>query len=193
MFVGVHQQKHISDYYKVWINQGGITVVGYVSRESTMELAQMWSAPFEGDSAGNGSKVAAFGQDQTGSTSVTKWNSSLIWDGAEALKFPLKVHFLAYSDAKLEVDDPVRYLSQFSSPELSASLAFGQRPMPVSLNIGQRIIIPSTDKGGAFIHNVGFDYNAPITTTGYFAENTVDLVVSTDSTLSRSEIPNIFK
>ncbi len=169
-----------------------MTVVGYVSRESTMELVQAWNAPFEGDSAGNGSKVAALGQDQTGKTSVTKWNSKLIWDGAEALKFPLKIHFLAFSDAKLEVDDPVKYLSQFSSPELSESLAFGQRPQPVSLNIGQRIIIPSTDKSGCFIHSVGFDYNAPITTTGYFAENTVDLVVSTDATLSRSEIPNIF-
>lgn len=192
MICGMHLQKNISPFYKAWVVQGDITVCGFVSRESRIVLAQLWNSPFEGDSAGNGSKVAALGQDQSGLTSVTKWNSKIIWDGAQALEFPLILQFLARSNAKLEVDDPVKHLMRFSSPELNDMTPFGQRPLPVSLDIGRKIKISATSSGGAFIKNVEFDYNAVKTKDGYFLHNEVTLTCSTDGSINRSEISNIF-
>lgn len=192
---GMHLQKDISPFYKAWVKQGDKTVCGYVSRESQITLSQLWSSPFQGDSAGNagGGKVASGVQAQTGLTSVAQWNSRIIWDGAEALEFPLILQFIAYSDAKLEVDDPIKYLMQFESPELNDALPTGARPQPVSLNIGRKIIIPATENGGVFIKSVEYDYNAPKTKLGHFAYNEITLTCSADGALNRSDIPNIFK
>lgn len=195
MMVGMHLQTDISPFYKCWVQQEGVTVCGYISRESQISLEQLWNSPFANDSAGNagGGKVGAVIQSQTGLTSVSSWNSKMIWDGAEALTFPLILQFMAYSDAKVEVDDPIKYLMKFSSPELNDISPMGARPLPVALNIGRKIKVPALDSdAGVFIKHVEYDQNAPKTKGGYFATNEITLTMCTGRALNRSDIDLIF-
>lgn len=195
LYCGVRDGDGVSPYYKAWLTQniagvGPVTVVGYISGETTIELQQLWNSPFEGDSAGNASgmeKGSALIQTQTGTTSKTLWNSKQVWEGAEAPSFSIPLQFVAYSDAKAEVNDPLTYLMQMASPELNDKTPLGTIPQKVTLDMGRRI------KAEVYIRSVSYSENAPKTPQGYFTHNEITLEVTLDGSVNASKIPNIFR
>lgn len=195
IYCGVRDGDGISPYYKATLSQevpgrGMVTVTGYLSGESNIELSQLWDSPFEGDTAGNAGgldKASSVGQTQTGMTTKTLWNSKLVWNGAEALAFTLPLQFIAYADAKTEVNDPIQYLLQMSSPELKDISPMGAIPLKVKLNLGRRIV------ADVFIKNVNYDESAPKTKDGYFTHNEITLSLTLDGSINASQVPNIFK
>jgi hypothetical protein len=194
MHYGVSDNDGISPYYKAFVSQdipgvGFVTVVGYIDEECTVELQQLWQSPFEGDTVGASSGLAKVGdvtQAATGATSKSLMNSRLVWEGANPLEFQLVVHFTAYSDAKREVDDPIRYLSMMSSPELEENLPTGQVPQLAMLDLGRKL------KAQVYIKTVSYNFAAPKTKSGHWLNNTVTLNCSTDGAVNRSRIPQIF-
>lgn len=195
IYCGAQDNDGISHYYKATLTQeipnvGSVSVVGYISGQTSIELGQLWSSPFDGDTAGNAhgvQKAAQMGQTGTGTTTKALWNSKLVWDGAEAMAFNLPLQFIAFSDAKLEVNDPIQYLLQMSSPELNNTMPMGSIPLPARLNMGRRIITH------VFVKNVSYDESAPKTTDGYFTHNELNLSLSLDGAINASQIPEIFK
>jgi len=191
---GVREGDGVSKFYKVHISQempniGTVIVAAYLTGEASIELAQLWNSPFEGDTAGNSgslSKGAAILQTQTDMTSKTMWNSKLVWEGAQALEFSLPLQFIAYSDAKKEVNDPIQFLMQMSSPELNDITPTGAIPQLVKLNVGRRLM------ADVYIKNVSYNENAPKTKDGYFTHNEITLQLTLDGSVNASEIPNIF-
>lgn len=192
---GVSDSDGISQFYKATISQeiagiGMVTVTGYLSNETTIELSQLWNSPFEGDTAGNAGgfdKASSVGQTQTQMTTKTLWNSKMVWEGAEAITFTLPLGFIAYSDAKIEVNDPIQYLLQMSSPELKDMAPTGAIPLKVKLNVGRRIV------ADVYIKNVSYNESAPKTKDGYFTENEITLTLSLDGSINASQIKNHFK
>lgn len=193
MRCGVSDDDGISPFYKAFLTQdipgvGNVTVVGYADEECVVELQQVWQSPFEGDtvgSAGVADKAFSIGQTQSGVTSKTIYNSRLTWEGANPLEFALVLHLTAYKDAKREVDDPIRYLSMMSSPELKGT-PLGQIPQLVMLDIGRKL------KASVFIKSVSYNFAAPKTKNGNFLFNTVTVNCSTDGAVNKSQIPKIF-
>lgn len=192
---GVRDGDGISPYYKAFLTQeipnlGLVTVVGYISGDTSIELAQLWSSPFEGDTAGNAGgldKASSLAQTQSGMTSKTLANGKLVWDGAEALEIPLTLQFVAHADAKIEVNDPIKYLMQMSSPELKDITPLGRIPQKVTLDLGRRLI------ANVFIKNVSYNESAAKTKQGYFTHNEIVLQLSLDGAVNASKIPSIFK
>lgn len=192
---GVRDGDGVSDFYKARLSQdiagvGHVTVVGYVSDETTVELSQLWNSPFQDDTAGNAggfSKAAGLAQTEFGKTTTTLLNSKLVWEGAEALEFSLPLHFAAYADAQKEVDDPIKYFMMMASPELENIKPIGQRPLLVTLDLGRKI------KTDVYIRSVQYDTNAPRTKTGCFAHNSVTLQCVLDGAINASKIPDYFK
>lgn len=191
---GVQEGDGVSEFYKVHISQeipnvGYVVIAAYLTGEASIELAQLWNSPFEGDTAGNAgslSKGSAILQAGTGVTSKTLWNSKLVWEGAQALEFTLPLQFIAYSDAKRQVNDPITYLMQMSSPELNDIKPIGAVPQLVSLNVGRRLI------ADVYIKNVSYNESAPKTKDGYFTHNEITLQLTLDGSVNASQIPNIF-
>lgn len=190
---GVREGDGVSDYYKAFltqrINGQDVTIVGYVSEETRITMTQLWSSPFEGETAGNQSGVqvaSGLAQNATDKTSVSLLNSKLIWEGAEPLTFNLIMVFSAYADAKKEVDDPISLLLQMSSPELEEELPMGQRPSSVILDLGRKLKTP------VVIRSVSYDTNAPKTKNGHFAYNRVEIECSINGAINASQIPNVF-
>ncbi len=194
LLCGVRDNDGISDYYKARISGdipgvGFVTVVGYVSDESSIRLAQQWQSPFESDTIGSSGVVGKAGdvtQANTGITSKSLLNSKLVWEGSEPFTFPLKLIFHAYSNAKREVDDPLRYLAMMQAPELNDALVPGQIPQKFILDLGRKI------KAEVFVREVEWNPAAPKTKSGHFLYNEVTVQLSTDGAVNRSAIPQIF-
>ena len=192
---GVRDGDGISPFYKAFLTQdipgvGMVTVVGYISGDTSIELSQLWTSPFEGDTAGNAGgmdKASALAQTQSGLTSKTLANGKLVWDGAEALEIPLTLLFIAHANAKVEVNDPIGFLMQMSSPELNDVTPLGRIPQKVTLDLGRRL------KANVFIKNFSYNESAAKTDGGYFTHNEITLQVSLDGAVNASHIPNIFK
>ncbi|EGQ7810386.1 hypothetical protein I6Y99_004430 [Vibrio parahaemolyticus] len=191
--------KNISQYLKCSITQSvgdnEITVIALMSGSSEMAIRNMWESPFSGDSIGDAGSMDRFtnlAQVKTQSTAKTTLSSQLVWEGAEPPEVPIQLLLSAYSDAKHEVDDPINYLMQFSSANLRANMPIGldgqvgRIPSPATFNIGRKMIAPM------IIKDVSFDLNAPKTSDGYYAYNTVALTVSMPRMINRYDIPNVF-
>lgn len=203
IIVGVPTDDGVSDALKVQITQGAgesgdISVVGYMLEGSSFSLSSVWEAPFEGDHLGNAGVVdkgAQIYQTVHGETFKTQFNSNNIWQGTEPPEVTLVLYFHAYSDAKREVDDPIRYLLQMASPELKAGTidsipsegVIGREPPPAMFDIGRRL------KLNMRIKDVQYDLTAPKTKDGYFANNTVTITAAPKAMFNRSQIPNMFK
>jgi hypothetical protein len=82
--VGMTRDDGISGFLKVSINQGGVTVIGYIGEGASKQLSNFWQNPFEGDTIGQaggaGSKVADLAQVQTSVTSKTVMNTAIVGD-----------------------------------------------------------------------------------------------------------------
>jgi hypothetical protein len=190
IYCGVRDGDGVSPYYKAWLTQNGITVAGYMTGETAITLAQLWNSPFEGDTAGNAGgmeKVSALAQTASGTTSKTLFNSKMVWEGSEALTVSTPLQFIAYSNAKTEVNDPIQYLLQMSSPELYDKSPLGAIPQKVTLDLGRRLVT------NVYISNVTYNENAPKTKDGYFTHNEITLDVTLDGTVNASKVPNLFR
>jgi hypothetical protein len=195
---GVPSDDGISEYLKCRITQpiGGqdVTVVGYMTEECQLSLRSLWESPFEGDSVGNAGVVdkgASIVQASTDATSKTRWNSQQVWEGIEPPEVSLTLRFMAYSNAKNEVDLPIRYLMQMASPELLEKLPVdsngaGRVPDAAMFNLGRRFISPMR------ISEVSYNVNAPRTKDGSFAYNTVTITAAPKQMINKSQIPNFF-
>lgn len=203
VMVGASSDDGVSDALKVHITQqtgdaGDVSVIGYMLEGSTFSLSSAWESPFEGDHLGNAGVVDKFAkiyQSSEGETFKTQFNSNAIWEGTEPPEITLTLYFHAYSDAKREVNDPIRYLQQMASPELkegslehiASEGIIGREPPPAMFDIGRRIKISMRVK------EVSYDLTAPKTKDGYFAYNTVTLTAAPKSMYNRSQIPNIYQ
>lgn len=194
IYCGVSDSDGISDFYKASIMQeipgvGNVTVTGYITGETQIQLSQDWGSPFSEDTAGNavGGKVSAIAQHELTLTTKTLLNSKLVWNGSDPLTFDLELSFIAIDDAKREVNDPIMYLMQMSSPELNDRMPIGQVPQLVKLNIGRRLIVD------AFIKDLSYAESAPKTKEGYFVSNKINVTLSLDGVINASQIPDKFK
>ncbi len=80
---GVYSQADgVSPYLKVTLTNSQYQVTGYISQGAAMNMAQNWEAPFTGMSMGSvAGAFSGFAQVGTETTSVTRWNSLMVWEG----------------------------------------------------------------------------------------------------------------
>lgn len=198
--VGVPDDDGISEYNKCRITQNiagtEVTVVAYMTEECQLAFRALWESPFEGDSVGDVaaiSKTASLVQSIDDKTSKTELNSQQVWQGNEPPELNLTLRFHAYTNAKTEVDDPIKYLSQMISPELEELVPIssdgigGRIPADAAFNIGRKLQLVMR------ISEVSFDVNAPKTNQGHYAYNTVTITAAPKKMINKSQVPNIFK
>lgn len=155
-----------------------------------MQIASAWTSPFEGDNAGSVSgfeTIANMWQSGTNTTSVSRWNSLMVWQGSQPPAFTLPLEFLAITNPAVEVDGAITRLCEMISPELNDTTPGGRRPYVCTLNIGRRLILADV-----VIQDVSYDLSAPRTQEGYFISNVVNLQLSGMSVQNRSEIAKLF-
>ncbi|MGI2961154.1 hypothetical protein ACRTDT_23635, partial [Vibrio alginolyticus] len=63
-------------------------------------------------------KTSSVAQTVSDKTSKTLWNSQQVWQGNEPPEITATLKFVAFTNAKSEVNDPIKYLAQMISPEL---------------------------------------------------------------------------
>jgi hypothetical protein len=190
--VGMTRQDGISDFLKVAIEQGDVTVIGYIGDGAAKQLSNFWQNPFEGDTVGQagggGSKVADLMQVGSDVTSKTVMNTAIVWEGIGPHELTLPVYFKAYSNAKSEVNDAIMYLEKFASPELSEGMVgAGVIPQSCKVNVGRRLLLPNCQ-----IKDVSSELDAPRDKQGYMTRNTVQLSITMDKMTNRSQIQNLY-
>ncbi|WP_432773938.1 hypothetical protein [Vibrio parahaemolyticus] len=201
VIVGVPSDDGISNYNKCYITghvgEVEVTVIGYMTDECQLSFRALWESPFEGDTVGNAGvldKTASITQTIGERTSKTLFNSEQVWQGNEPPEVTITLRFVAYTNAKSEVDDPIKYLCQFASPELQNEVPIsannggiqlgGRIPAEATFNIGRKVVMPMR------ISEVNYDVNAPKTKHGNFAYNTVSITASPKQMVNQSVIPN---
>lgn len=179
----------VSKYLKVYITSGEDSVTGYLTDGGSAELTANWMSAFEGDSLGSvaGESLSNATQAVTNTTSISRFNSLLVWNGSTPMTFNLPVYFQATADANLEVNAAIMALSAMASPELGDFTPMGRRPLPAILDIGRRIKIFDV-----VIQNVTYELDAPKTSDGFFTHNTVNLQITAMAVTNRSEMATLF-
>ena len=196
---GVPPDDGVSEFLKCRITQsiGGaeVTVVAYMTEECQMSLRSLWESPFDGDSVGNAGivdKGASIVQAESEKTSKTQWNSQQVWEGIEPPETNLTLQLMAYTNPHKEVDLPIKYLMQMTSPELLETLPIsteqvgGRVPAAAAFNLGRKFVAYMR------ISEVSFNVNGAKTKQGNYAYNTVTLTVSPKNMINKSQIPNHF-
>ena len=190
MIAGVSAQDGISGYLKITITQGANVVTGYIGEGSSKTITSNWSSPFESDSVGKAAaleKTSSIGQSATGVTSVSKFNSQMIWEGTTPPTLNLTIFFQATSDPKNEVHDAIMLLEQFASPELNELAPGGRVPGPVVVDVGRRLKVSNVQ-----IHDVTSELDAPRGKGGYMMRNTVQITLAPAQMVNASEIPGLY-
>lgn len=194
---GVSTNDGISQYLKCWITQTDdetkvtTTVVGYIGEGASKTLTSNWTSPFESDTAGKAAgldKVSDLMQAGTGKTTVSQFNSRMVWEGTTPPTLSLPLYFQARDNAKTEVENAIMALEQMASPELHAKTPWGRTPNPVTVNIGRRFVMTNV-----LIMEVQSELDAPRTKDGYMTRNTVNLSITPQQMVNASEIPNLYK
>ncbi len=114
-------------------------------------------------------------------------NAEMVWEGIQTPSFQLPLYFQAIKDAKTEVQDPIMYLLQMSSPQLNKLMPGGRIPEPVVLDLGRRFKIPRL-----IIQDVGYELDAPRTQDGYFTHNTVTLQCCSKGMFNSDQVQQMF-
>lgn len=188
-YLGAPADDGISEHNKCWIAQGGVQVCGYLSEEAQVSFRSVWQAPFEGDSVGSlAPKLSAMGQSATDRTSISLLNTQKVFEGMESPEITLTLKFVAYTDAKAEVNDPIKALVQMASPELNEALPFGRIPGKCTVKVGL-LNMPEV----VILSDVSYDANAPKTKDGYFAYNTVTVTCTLEQAINKSQVPNYIR
>ncbi len=178
------------------INDQKITVIGYMSEECQLSLRSLWESPFEGDTAGNVNGVQTtsnVAQTWTEKTSKTVFNSQQVWQGQEPPEVTLQLRFIAYTNARQEVDLPIQYLMQMASPQLlekspvTKDQIGGYIPSAAAFEVGGKFVTTMR------ISEVSFDVNAPKTKSGHWAYNTVSITAAPKQMINKSEMTTHFR
>ncbi|RAU45335.1 hypothetical protein DBY68_016865 [Pseudocitrobacter sp. RIT415] len=180
----------VSPYLKAYITSAEYCVIGYIGQGASMQIASAWTSPFEGDNAGSIAGIETLSnmaQSVTTTTSVSRWNSLMVWQGSQPPALTLPLELLAISNAAVEVDGAITRLCQMISPELNDTTPGGRRPNSVTVNIGRRFILADV-----VIQDVSYNLDAPKTSDGYFISNVVNLQLSGMAVQNRSEIEKLF-
>ena len=137
----------VSPYLKAWIHDESTLVAGVIGEGTTKDLVANWTSPFADKSLGSFFGAAGgAAQAATGNTSLTAFNSRLVWEGNESMTLNLVFRLYALHDAKAEVADAILELEKMASPELADWQPLGWTgmdghiPQRVSLNIGNMFI-----------------------------------------------------
>jgi len=194
MLVGMTRDDGISQYLKVYIEKdipghGLVTVIGYIGEGAAMSLQSQWNPPFENDTVGNTSYMQKAGdaiQAGTGLTAKAEWNSLLNWVGIEPPQITMPIVLKAFSDAKLEVEDPIKFLKMMASPELNEISPLGRIPQPCLIDIGRKIKLID-----CVIQDIQEELDSPRSKLGWRTENTVQMQFQMKQMLNQSEISNI--
>ncbi|MFI3273232.1 hypothetical protein [Vibrio sp.] len=194
----------VSQYLKVWIKQGNTCVVGVIGEGTAKELAANWTSAFESDSVGSKySKAGGVVQTGTvsestnGMTSITTLSSRQVWEGNQPHAHPITLRLYALSDPKAEVEDAIMELEMMAAPEVNAvspvgnpfgdGNAVGRAPSSVMLNIGRNVII-----SGCVIESISAPLDGPRSGDGYRMHVDVQLSISTEAMINRSQIPSMY-
>jgi hypothetical protein len=189
-YFGAVSPDGVSPYLKAYITSEDYTVVGYIAPGASLQIASMWTSPFEGDNAGSIAGVeslANIAQSASAATSVTRWNSLMVWQGSQPPSISLPLDLIAIYDAKTEVDGAISALCAMVSPELKDTEPGGRRPYVCTVNIGRRFLLADV-----VIQDVSYSLDVLRTSDGYFASNTVTLQLSGMAVQNRSEITGLF-
>lgn len=165
-------------------------VVAYIGEGSSKTLTSNWTAPFESDSVGKAAmmeKTSALGQSATDVTTVTKFNSQMVWEGTTPPTLNLTLFFQATNNPKSEVHDAIMLLEQFASPQLGEMTPLGRVPKPVVVDIGRRYKISNVR-----ILDVVSELDTPRDKRGYMMRNTVQVTMSPAQMVNASEIPGLY-
>jgi hypothetical protein len=189
--VGMTRADGISPYLKVTIDGqlpgiGRVSIVGYLGEGASATLTSHWVTPFTADTMGASAymeKAAAITQAVTGLTSKHEFNSVMNWEGIESPALSLPLVLKAFSDAKAEVEEPIRLLKMLASPELNKLLPAGRVPQPVVVDIGRR-----QKHINVVIKSITEQLDGPRTNGGYRIGNVVALELQTKQMLNQSEI-----
>lgn len=180
----------VSPYLKVYITSDTTCVVGYIGQGASMQIASAWTSPYEGDNAGSiagAETISSMIQSTTNATSVSRWNSLMVWQGAQPPSFSFPIEFLAIDNPAVEVNGAITRLCEMISPELNDTTPGGRRPYPITLNVGRRFILADV-----VIQDVSYNFDAPKNSAGYYISNTVTLQLSGMAVQNRSEIGKLF-
>jgi len=189
-YYGAISADGVSPYLKAYITSEDFTVVGYIGQGASLQIASMWTSPFEGDNAGSIAGVetiANAAQSTTTATSVTRWNSLMVWQGSQPPSISLPLDLMAIYNPAVEVDGAIKALCAMVSPELKDVEPGGRRPYVCAVNIGRRFLLADV-----VIQDVSYLLDAPRTSDGYFATNTVTLQLSGMAVQNRSEVTGLF-
>lgn len=189
-YFGAINPDGVSPFLKAYITSDKYCVVGYIGQGASMQIASAWNSPFEGDNAGSIAgieTVANMAQSVTATTSVSRWNSLMVWQGSQPPAFTLPLEFLAIDNPAIEVNGAITRLCQMISPELNDTTPGGRRPYAVTLNIGRRLILADV-----VIQDVSYNIDAPKAFDGSYISNVVNLQLSGMAVQNRSEIEKIF-
>ncbi|MGL5303825.1 MAG: hypothetical protein ACRC9M_09510 [Aeromonas sp.] len=185
-FAGVSAQDGVSGYLKVTITKGDYVVTGSIGEGSAKTITSTWTTPFESDSVGKMAGVATVanvGQALSGGTTVSAFNSTMVWEGTSPPSITLTILLLASTNPKVEVHDAIMFLERFASPELNDVAPGGRIPTPVVVDIGRRI-----KYANVLVMDVSSELDAPRSKQGYMLRNTVQLTLSPNQMINSSEI-----
>jgi hypothetical protein len=208
LIYGVSDKDGVSRFLKasIYHQVTSETVIGYIGTGTTRQLQSNWQSPFEQANVGSLlSKTAGVLQTFIGATSITTFSSTQVWDGNRPLSFNLNLVFIAMSDPKNEVMEPLRLLEEFASPELKNLMpvdsddvlvklgkvfggggkeedATGRIPGMVNLNIGDRMLIPD-----CVIENITTPLDKERDSNGNLLRAEVSLSIATKTMLNRDK------
>ncbi|SKA52609.1 hypothetical protein [Photobacterium toruni] len=194
----------VSQYLKVWIKQGNTCVVGVIGEGTEKELTANWNSAFEGDSVGSKySKAGGVVQTGTvsestnGMTSITTLSSRQVWEGNQPHSHSITLRLYALSDPKAEVEDAIMELEMMAAPEVNAvspignpfgdGNAVGRAPSSILLNIGRNVIV-----SGCVIESISIPLDVPRSRDGYRMYADVQLSISTEAMVNRSQISSMY-
>lgn len=207
-----NRDPRVSDYRKVWIEDGETCVVGVYGPGTTLEITANWNSPFEGESAGSKSPFVGgviqsgilkdtaqglgYEGDSTlgeGMTLITTMNSRQVWEGNRPTSVSLELKLYALEDPDIEVMQPLAALERMIAPDTQAgavetikNIAPGRIPDEVQLNLGRRTIYK-----GMVIESMSLPYDKEVDSKGRFVRATVTLQLSTRSLVSKDMLKSV--
>lgn len=192
---GVSDDDGVSPSLKCHINyQSGedtIGIYGYIATGSSVSLNAQYTNPFDdlfgqlgryadaAQFAANAAKAVGFGV-------KTEFNTISVFEGADGIEFSLSLYFHAYVDAEKEVNDPLKYLSRLLSPDYTLESVNDRLPAIATLDLGRKL------KVQAALIDMQYDLDAPITSNGFYANQTVMLTFKTLKGVNKRMIDEIY-
>lgn len=184
----------VSERLKVWIMQGSSAVIGLQGEGGSLELDNHWDSLSEFAAEGSVvDKAQGLLQIGTERTKMTNLHSAQVWHGAQPLTMNLNLEFYALSDPVKEVEEAVKTLRKFASPQLNAvspvsydtgaGIELGRIPSAVTVSLGRNIIFPDM-----LIDSVSESLDGLKDKNGNRVKASVSLVLRSEEVLNRSDI-----